>query len=145
MRRYLVRTQKRCGFGIFPRSRFIALLASHLPIILIGMTRKQTKIVGLMNADAFMREVRDRARFSHAVLITDHVLLDRADRNITRMMIIRALRKGTLRKPPAWSAAHGNWTGSVQYIGTGIDLTVVCALKEGVLTVTVVTAYGTPR
>lgn len=109
------------------------------------MAGKKSKVVGLMNADRFQREVRDRARFSHAVLITDHVLVERADRNITRRMIIRALQKGTLKTAPAWSADHGNWTGAIQYIGTGIDLTVVCALKEGVLTVTVVTAYGTPK
>lgn len=111
----------------------------------MGMTGKKSKVVGLMNADTFQREVRDRAKFTHAVRITDHVLLDNAHRNITRMMIIRALRKGTLKKAPEWDAAHGNWTGAIQHIGTGIDLTVVCALKEGVLTVTVVTAYGTPK
>lgn len=109
------------------------------------MERKASKVVGLMNAANFEKEVRDRSQFTHMVFITDHVLLDNADRKITRPMILRALRKGTVASDPHWNSDHANWTGKMSYIGTGMELTVVCAIKDDVLIVTVVTAYGTPR
>lgn len=99
----------------------------------------------LLSPAAYEAEVRDRARFSHMVHILDHATIDRENRRITRPMILRTLRKGQVVGKPKWDAPHGTWVGKMRRIGTGVDMTVVCALKEGVLTITVVTVYGRPE
>lgn len=97
-----------------------------------------------MNAVEFEACVRDYSRFSHMVRIIDHFTEDRKDRRITRPMIMRTLRKGTATGNPKWDAEHQNWVGKMFYIGSGMKVTAVCAIKDGVLIVTVVTAYGRP-
>jgi hypothetical protein len=58
---------------------------------------------------------------------------------------MRTLRKGQIVGQPSWDAKHASWIGKMKRIGTGVDMTVVCALQEGILTITVVTVYGTPE
>lgn len=98
-----------------------------------------------MTAAQFEASVRDYARFSSMVFIGDHVFVDNADRRLTRRNIIRALTKGTVRGAPTWDAGYQTWVGKMHYLGTGMGLEVVCAIKENVLTVTVVTAYPKAR
>ncbi len=102
-------------------------------------------VIPLFTEQTFEAQVKDCARFGHMVHILDHVTSDRASRRITRPMILRTLRKGQISGKPKWDAAHGTWVGKMRRIGTGVDMTVVCALKEGVLTITVVTVYGRPE
>lgn len=109
------------------------------------MKGKTPAVIPLMTAQTFEAQVKDCARFSHMVHILDHVTADRANRRITRLMILRTLRKGQIVGSPKWDAPHGTWVGKMRRIGTGVDMTVVCALKEGVLTITVVTVYGRPE
>ena len=97
-----------------------------------------------MTPEEFERRVKDYAQFGHMVRITDHVRLDRSDRRITRPMILRTLRKGQVDGRPEWDSDHDNWIGKMRRIGTGVDMTAVCAIQEGVLVVTVVTVYGQP-
>ena len=101
--------------------------------------------IPLLSAQEFEARVKDYARFSHMVFIGDHVFIDNKDRRITRRMIIRALRKGTITGIPKWDASYSNWTGKMHYLGTGTNMTVVCAIQDGVLSVSVVTAYGKPK
>jgi hypothetical protein len=107
-----------------------------------GQTRA---VIPLLTAAAFEAQVKDCARFGHMVLILDHVKIDRVGRRFTRPMILRTLRKGQVVGNPTWDAEYCNWVGKMRRIGTGVDMTVVCALKNGVLTVTVVTVYGRPE
>lgn len=109
------------------------------------MKGKTRAVIPLLTAQAFEAQVKDYARFGHMVHILDHVTTDRTNRRITRPMILKTLRKGQIDGIPKWDAAHGTWLGKMRRIGTGMDMTVVCALKKGVLTITVVTAYGRPE
>lgn len=109
------------------------------------MLQRKQKITELLTTAEFERRVKDYARFSHMVFIGDHVFIDNADRRINRRMILRALVKGTTPSAPKWNAEHGDWVGKREFLGTGISLTVVCAIRDGSLTVTVVTAHGRPR
>ncbi len=108
------------------------------------MERPVRKVIRLLTPHEFEKRVRDYSRFDHMVRITNHVFDDQADRRITRRMILRALKKGTIKGNPEWDADHTNWIGKMQYLGSGMDITVVCAIQDGVLIVTVVTVYGRP-
>ncbi|WP_366866767.1 DUF4258 domain-containing protein [uncultured Roseobacter sp.] len=109
------------------------------------MRRPVEQPILLMNQAEFEKCIKDYARFDHMVFVTDHVTQDRADRRITRRMILRTLRKGTVTGRPKWDTDHQNWVGKIQYLGSGMDVTAVCAIREGELVVTVVTVYGRPR
>jgi len=65
------------------------------------------KTIPLMMPQAFEAQVRDHARFGHMVRILDHVTEDRADRRITRPMILRTLRQGQVAEKPRWDADRG--------------------------------------
>lgn len=108
------------------------------------MTRLGQGVVPLISAQEFERRVKDYARFGHMVRIIDHVTKDRSDRRITRPMIMRTLRKGQIFGTPEYDREHNTWVGKMRRIGTGIDMTAVCAIQDGVLIVTVVTVYGKP-
>jgi len=108
----------------------------------MGMRSAAKQVIQFMSAQTFEAKVKDCARFDHMVRITDHVFRDRADRRITRRMILRTLKKGSAIGKPEWDAEHSNWVGKIQYLGSGMDTTAVCAIQDGVLVVTVVTVYG---
>ncbi|EEE35522.1 hypothetical protein RKLH11_4200 [Rhodobacteraceae bacterium KLH11] len=98
-----------------------------------------------MTAAQFLANVQDYARFHHMVMITDHALERMIERDITRRMVIKVLEKGTLAADPKWSADNANWEGKVTGTTAGIRLSVVCAIREGAMTVTVVTAHKSAR
>lgn len=99
-------------------------------------------VIPLMGASVFEARVRDYSRFDHMVVITDHAKEQGAARKITRRMVLRALRKGSIVEAPEWNDDHASWTGKMRYIGSGVEITAVCAIQEQVLVVTVVTTYG---
>lgn len=90
---------------------------------------------------AFVKEVRDRARFSHMVVFTDHVLDQMADRKIVAREVMSVLRKGRIEKDPVWDGGHGTFEGSMRHYVAGRDLTVRVALMNGRLGVVVITAH----
>ena len=98
-----------------------------------------------MNAALFVENVKNYVRFHHMVNITDHARERMVERDISRRMVIRVLEKGTLHSGPKWSAENANWEGKMNGSVAGTRLSVVCAIKEGAMTVTVVTAHKSAR
>ena len=94
-----------------------------------------------MRPDEFEAEVRSRAAFSHMVGFSDHAKDRAQERGVTIRQILNVLRKGSICKGPTYSAKHGNYEGTMEYYGTGRRLRVACALDDGKLTITVITAY----
>ena len=102
----------------------------------------QKKIIPIMTAKDFETKVQNYAKFSHMVIITDHARQQGQKRGITNRLIINTLRKGQIDGQPKWDAKKQNWTGKINQISAGNDITVVCAIRDSALIVTVVTAYG---
>ncbi|ETX10407.1 hypothetical protein OCH239_22250 [Roseivivax halodurans JCM 10272] len=95
-----------------------------------------------MTPAQFEAEVHDRARFPNMVRFTDHVIERMVERGITRPMVLRALRRGTVDGPKLkWDATPGNWIAPMVAITAGTEVCAICAIREGDLIVTVVTAY----
>ncbi len=69
--------------------------------------------IPLMNAAQFVENVKDYARFHHMVNITDHARERMLERDISRRMVIKILKKGTLQSDPKWSAENANWEGKM--------------------------------
>lgn len=96
-----------------------------------------------MTPQAFEQAVRDRAAFSHMVGFTGHALERMQERGITRTMVLRVLRRGTVDGPRMkQDRASGNWTAPIVGVTAGMEIKVVCAIEDGDLFVTVITAYG---
>lgn len=98
-----------------------------------------------MNAVTFEERVKDYARFSHMVLITDHASARMIERDLTRRMIIRVLLNGSLEGSPKWNASRSSWEGKMKGAAAGSWLGVVCAIKDGLMTITVITAHKSAR
>lgn len=105
-----------------------------------GMTEPD-KPVPFMNAHTFEECVRDYARVYHMVGFTDHAQDQMKDRDVTRRMVLRVLEKGTLAKGPTWNADYATWEGKMQGVAAGSMVSVVCAIVDGQMTVTVVTVH----
>lgn len=107
----------------------------------MGMKSNQSRVVALMTQEQFERLVRDRARFSHMVLFTKHAMERMEERNITRRMVLRTLGKGSAVNAPKWDADYASWIGAMHRVTAGASVTVRCAIVDGAMTVTVVTAH----
>lgn len=94
-----------------------------------------------MSPERFQAEVRDRARFSHMVVLTDHVRERMAERELTLRQVLNALRKGTLEDGPQRNDRHATWEGTMTCFGTGRRISVVCALSDREAVVIAVTVY----
>lgn len=94
-----------------------------------------------MNVHTFEACVRDYARVHHMVGFTYHARSQMKDRDVTRRMVLRVLEKGSLAKGPTWNADYGTWEGKIQGIAAGSMVSVVCAIVDGQMTVTVVTVH----
>lgn len=107
------------------------------------MTKKVIHLNPGMTPQAFQQAVRDRAAFSHMVGFTDHALERMQARSITRTMVLRVLRRGSIDGPRMkQDRASGNWTAPIVGVTAGIEIKVVVAIEDGTLFVTVITAYG---
>jgi hypothetical protein len=115
----------------------------HSPTILLGMTKKVVSLPGRMTPDQFEALVRDRARFSHEVRFTHHATEQMTAREITRTMVLRALRKGTVNGAKLkFDPAHQSWVAPMSVITAGVEVTAICAVEAGNVVVTVITAVG---
>lgn len=94
-----------------------------------------------MNQRMFETCVKDYASVHHMVGFTDHVQNQMKDRDVTRRMVLRVLEKGSLAKGPTWNAAYATWEGKMQGVAAGSMVSVVCAIADGQMTVTVVTVH----
>lgn len=94
-----------------------------------------------MHADAFSARVRDRARFTHEVVFTDHIKLRMAERGFTIRQVLNVLRKGAAVSKPNWSPVHQSYEAKMAYSGAGAHIEVVCAIAEGSVRVVAITAY----
>lgn len=108
--------------------------------MLIGM-RRLIPFPSPMSPERFEAEVRDRARFSHMVALTDHVRNKMAERELTLRQVLNTLRKGTLEKGPDRNDRHATWEGVMTHYGTGRRISVVCALRDREAVVFAVTVY----
>lgn len=122
----------------------IYLQRDKLPPIL-GYMKAPNIPTPFMNEAQFVERVQDYARFHHMVMITDHALERMVQREITRRMVIKVLEKGTLSAGPKWNTDKSNWEGKLNGTVAGTRLSVVCAIREGAMTVTVVTAHKSAR
>lgn len=110
------------------------------PIILMGIV-KVVPFKKAMTADEFERQVRDRARFSHMVLMTDHIKQRMMERHISQRQILNALRKGFCGGDPKFNDLKASYEGQMRYTGTGREIVVACAIMESNLFVTAITVY----
>jgi hypothetical protein len=98
-----------------------------------------------MTPQAFESAVKNYAKMLHMVNPTVHCLERMRERDITPRMVQRAILNGSLRKNPCWDRDCADWVGEMQGVAAGVELVVVCAIKDGVMTVTVVTTYPVGR
>ena len=105
-----------------------------------GMTEPD-KPVPFMNAHTFATCVQNYASVHHMVGFTDHAQDQMKGRDVTRRMVLRVLEKGSLAKGPTWNADYGTWEGKMQGVAAGSMVSVVCAITDGQMTVTVVTVH----
>jgi len=94
-----------------------------------------------MSPDRFQAEVRDRARFTHMVVLTEHVRNRMAERELSQRQVLNTLRSGTLEKGPSRNDRHATWEGVMTYFGTGRRISVVCALRDREAVVIAVSVY----
>lgn len=97
--------------------------------------------VPLMPPHRFVEKVNEYAKIHHMVLFTEHATEQMQKRDITRRMVLRALAKGTLAGGPKWDATKGNWVGKIEGAAAGVRVSVVCAIRDGAMTITVITTY----
>ena len=100
-----------------------------------------SKPVPFMNKNTFEARVKDYASVHHMVSFSDHARDQMQDRDVTRRMVLRVLEKGSLADGPEWNADYATWEGKMQGIAAGSMVSVVCAIVDGKMTVTVITAY----
>lgn len=103
-----------------------------------------------MSPQEFQQEVRRRAGpgFAHMVIFRDHALDQMVVRGITRVMVMRALQRGTVdARRMKWDEGHGNWTAPIVGIAAGMEIDARCAISSAEQTVVVITAInkGEPR
>lgn len=98
-----------------------------------------SKPIPFLTAHAFETRVKEYARLHHMVGFTSHAREQMTDRDVTRRMVLRVLEKGTLAKGPSWNDQYATWEGKIQGIAAGSMVSVVCAIVDGQMTVTVVT------
>ena len=92
----------------------------------------------------FEQEIKRRAApgFERMVIVTDHASEQMEKRGVTRTMLLRVLRKGTVDGPKMkFDEAHASWVGPMVGVTAGAEVRVVCALRVGdpnVIAVTVI-------
>lgn len=99
------------------------------------------KPVPFMNAHTYEAHVKDYASVHHMVGFTDHAQHRMKERDVTRRMVLRVLEKGSLAKGPTWNTDYATWEGKMQGVAAGSMVSVVCAIADGQMTVTVVTVH----
>ncbi|CUJ84213.1 hypothetical protein PH7735_00351 [Shimia thalassica] len=97
--------------------------------------------IPFMGPDLFIKNVRNYANVHHMVVITDHAKSRMLERDLTRRMILRVLERGTLASGPSWNPDKGSWEGKVSGVAAGMRVSVVCAIHNGAMIVTVITAH----
>jgi hypothetical protein len=94
--------------------------------------------------DWFEQEVKRRAApgFDRMVIVTDHASDQMTARGVTRTMLLRVLRRGTVDGPKLkFDEAHASWVAPMVGVTAGVEVRVVCAIRESdpnVIAVTVV-------
>ena len=76
------------------------------------------------------------------VFITNHAKDRMAERGVTRVQVLRCLKRGTITEGPYQDLAHGSWKLNVEAYTAGDLLTVVAAVNadengERIIVVTV--------
>ncbi|MBY0137508.1 DUF4258 domain-containing protein [Paracoccus yeei] len=94
-----------------------------------------------MFATRFEEIVKDRSRFSHEVVMTDHIRVRMEERNITIRQVINVLRKGAVVSEPSWNPTYRSYEAKMAYSGAGMHIEVVCAIEEGSVQVVAITTY----
>lgn len=107
---------------------------------MIGMV-KVVKFPARMFAPEFEKIVHDRARFSHEVVLTNHVLEQMNERDITRRQVISTLRKGGVLTVPKLDKRHGTYVARMGYTSAGVLIEVVCAIDPEGVQVVAITTY----
>lgn len=85
---------------------------------MIGVV-KVVKFPARMFAPEFEKIVHDRARFSHEVVLTNRVLEQMNERDITRRQVISTLRKGGVLTVPKLDKRHGTYVARMGYTVSG--------------------------
>lgn len=87
----------------------------------------------------YLKIIRE-AVSTQAVLFSKHAQKRMRERGINRMMVFEALTRGTIRRPP-----EANTRGAIEVelhrYSAGVNYSVIVALVEGEIIVTVVTVY----
>lgn len=100
------------------------------------------RIPAPMRPDEFESEVRDRARFTHEVKFTSHLMKNRlVERDISVRQVINVLRKGAATSSPKWDAEKSNYVAEMTYCSAGRQITVVCAIRRDSVQIIAVTAW----
>lgn len=94
-----------------------------------------------MPVHRFETIVRERAKFSHMVVQTDHLKQRMDERDVSFRQVLNVLRKGNINGIPTWNPPKASYEGKMKYHGTGREVSVHCAIRESNLYVFAVTVY----
>lgn len=94
-----------------------------------------------MNATQFERTVKDRAAFSHEVVVTDHARERMLERDISQRQLLNVLRKGAAISSPKWDPSKASYVATMSYVSAGAHLEAVCAIRDNSVQVFVITAF----
>lgn len=103
--------------------------------------KKVVRFPSQMLAPQFEAVVHDRSRFSHEVVLTDHMRLRMMERDITFRQILNVLRKGAVVSKPVWRNDYRAFEAKMAYVGAGTHIVVVCAIQEEKVEVVAITTY----
>lgn len=93
------------------------------------MTFKVLHLKSGMTPQSFENAVHERAAFSHLVGFSRDAIGHMRQRGITRTMVLRVLRRGTLdRNHMRQERISGNWTAPLVGISAGMEIRVTCAI-----------------
>ena len=107
------------------------------------MVKKVVSLNPGMTPRSFEKSVRDRAAFPHMIGFTNHAVDRMQERGITRTMVLRILRRGTVDGPRIKrDRTNDNWTAPIMGIAAGMEIRVVCAIGDESPFLTIITAYG---
>ena len=87
----------------------------------------------------YLRVIR-KAVTTESVIFSNHARKRMKERGINRLMVLEALTRGTIRRPPEKNV-HGALEVELHRYGAGVNYSVVVAVVEGEIIVTVITVY----
>lgn len=86
--------------------------------------------------------IRDAAKDSARVFLTEHARSRMASRKITTTQVLRCLRQGRLSEGPARDLTKGGWKCTVEHYTAGESIGVAVAIESIQATgVTIITVY----